>query len=61
MAFLPLPDSNEVVESNFVDLAVNFETSKAEAISLLNSGLTMDEIREYKRSLNRIVQPYCQK
>ena len=52
MAFLPLPDSNEIVESNFVDLAVNFETSKAEAISLLNSGLTMDEIREYKRSLN---------
>ena len=52
MAFLPLPDSNEVVESNFVDLVVNFETSKAEAISLLNSGLTMDEIREYKRSLN---------
>ena len=52
MAFLPLPDSNEVVEANFVDLAVNFETPKAEAISLLNSGLTMDEIREYKRSLN---------
>ena len=52
MAFLPLPDSNEIVESNFIDLAVNFETSKAEAISLLNSGLTMDEIREYKRSLN---------
>ena len=52
MAFLPLPDSNEVVYSNFVDLAVNFGTSKEEVISLLNIGLTMDEIREYKRSLN---------
>ena len=52
MAFLPLPNSNEIVEANFIDLAVNFETPKDEAISLLNSGLTMDEIREYKRSLN---------
>lgn len=52
MAFLPSPPSNAVVLTNFADLEVNFDTPKAEAEQLLAAGMTMDDIREYKRALN---------
>lgn len=52
MAFKSVPDSNAVVSSNFIDLNFNFNTSRAEAEALLNTGMSMDDIREYKRTLN---------
>lgn len=52
MAFIPFPQPNEVVSANFSDLAYNYNTPRAEAEQLLAIGMTMDDIREYKRTLN---------
>lgn len=52
MAFLPVPKSNDLVKSNFIDLEVNFNTSYEEAQELLALGMTLEDIREYKRTLN---------
>ena len=51
MAISKVPHQNAVVYSNFVDLEVNFNTSRAEAERLLATGMTMDDIREYMRML----------
>ena len=52
MAFRPFPNDNEVVSANFIDLEHNFDTSRVEAEQLLSAGMSMNDIREYKRTLN---------
>ena len=52
MAFFSFPQPNEVVHANFVDLEANFNTPRIEAEKLLAAGMTMEDIREYKRTLN---------
>ena len=52
MAFFSFPQPNEVVRANFIDLEVNFDTPRIEAEKLLAAGMTMEDIREYKCTLN---------